>query len=219
MSPTTTTADRSTWQRIRDLAGRAWRLEVGVWLSLYRFLLRRPRVPEGAVGFSYHQPVKALLIGFLVISAIELVVVDLFVQQWPLVRIPLLILGIWGLTWMVGYLFGYLTRPHAVGPQGIRVRQGPEIELAVPWEAVRSVAEVQHLAESTSTPRLADGPGGRVLHLWMQQATNLEIVLDEPLDAVLPQGAESVTVVRLHADEPSAFLAEVRRRLATAGGY
>jgi hypothetical protein len=62
---------------------------------------------------------------FIGVSAVEFVVVDLLVRRWPTVRISLLALGIWGLVWMFGLLFGFLTRPHAVGPAGIRVRSGP----------------------------------------------------------------------------------------------
>lgn len=139
MSATTTARARSPWQKVRYVGGRAWSMEVGVWQSLYRFVLRRPRVPAGASGFTYHQPVMALLAGFIVVSAIELVAVDLLVREWPLVRIPLLIIGIWGFTWMFGLLFGFLTRPHAVGPEGIRVRSGAELDIDAPWSAVDSV--------------------------------------------------------------------------------
>ena len=124
MSATTAVAQQSWWRRAGHQGRRAVRMEIAVWRSIYRFLLRRHRVPVGAVGFTYHQPVLPLLIGFLVASAIELVAVDLLVKQWPLVRIPLLVVGVWGLLWMLGLLLGYLTRPHAVGPEGIRVREG-----------------------------------------------------------------------------------------------
>ena len=73
------------------------------------------------------------MIVFIALSAVELVAVDLIVRRWPYIRIPLLVLSIWGLIWMLGFLFGMLTRPHAVGPEGIRVRYGAEVDLPVTW--------------------------------------------------------------------------------------
>jgi hypothetical protein len=45
------------------------------------------------------------------------------------IRMPLLILSVWGLIHMLGFLFGMLIRPHAIGPAGIRVRYGSEIDI------------------------------------------------------------------------------------------
>lgn len=145
---TTTRPRRTGWQTICYLAGRALRMEIGVWQSLYRFVLRRPRVPAGAVGFGYHQPVLSILIVFVSLSAVEIVVLDVIVHRWPVVRLPLLIAGIWGLTWMLGLLFGYLTRPHAVGPDGLRIRHGSEIDIPITWDVVDFVALRKHRAES-----------------------------------------------------------------------
>jgi hypothetical protein len=55
-------------------------LEIRGYQSIFRFVLRRPRVPAGAVGFSYHQPVFAILIVFVSVSAVELAVVDVVVR-------------------------------------------------------------------------------------------------------------------------------------------
>ena len=51
--------------RAAALARAAWRAEVGVWQSLYRWLLRRPRVPHGASAFTYHSPVRTILVIFM----------------------------------------------------------------------------------------------------------------------------------------------------------
>jgi hypothetical protein len=213
MSATTAEAQQSWWHRAVHLGRRAVQMEIAAWRSIYRFLLRRPRVPDGAVGFTYHQPVLPLLIGFLVASAIELVAVDLLVKQWPLVRIPLLVVGVWGLLWMLGLLLGYLTRPHAVGPAGIRVREGAEIDISFPWDAVESVARVDQVSEVSGPAKMADTADGRVLSLWVQQATDLEVVLACPLRVRLPQGVETVDVLRFHADEAKDFMSSVRQHI------
>ena len=213
MSATMAVAQQSWWRRAAYLGRRAVQMEIAVWRSIYRFVLRRPRIPPGASGFTYHRAALPLLVGFLVGSAIELVAVDLLVQRWPLVRIPLLVVGIWGLLWMLGLLFGYLTRPHAVGPEGIRVREGAEIDIAIPWEAVQSVARVEQVSEANRPAKVAHTEGGRVLSLWMQRATNLEVVLTYPVRVRLPQGTETVDVLRFHADEAKDFMSAVRQHI------
>ncbi|MFW3171695.1 hypothetical protein [Geodermatophilus sp. CPCC 206100] len=66
-----------------------------------------------------------VLLTFIVVSAAEVVVVDVLVQRWPAVRIPLLVVGIWGVIWMCGLLFGMVTRLHADDPRAFldQVRQ------------------------------------------------------------------------------------------------
>jgi hypothetical protein len=56
-------------------------MEIGIWQSLYRFVFRRPRVPEGAVGFSYHRQVWTILMIFIGLSASEIPIIDLIVHR------------------------------------------------------------------------------------------------------------------------------------------
>lgn len=39
-------------------------MELRGYQSIYRFVFRRPKVPAGGVGFSYHKPVLPILIVF-----------------------------------------------------------------------------------------------------------------------------------------------------------
>ena len=215
---TTSTAGPPTrrlrWPLATYWMRRAVMLEVWGYLSILRFFLRRRRVPAGAAAFSYHQLVMPLLVVFIVVSAIELVVVDVLVRRWPSVRIAMLVLGIWGLVWMFGMLFGFLTRPHAVGPDGIRVRSGAELDLALPWDRIESVARHKRTNQDKQPPVTTDEHGRRVFHLRMQNETNIEIRLLEPVTVRRPHGPEAVTKVDLYADQPQAFQDEVRRHRA-----
>ncbi|MCF6744203.1 hypothetical protein E9529_07925 [Blastococcus sp. KM273128] len=205
---TTDPGRRTTGQLARHLAVRAVRMEVGIWQSLYRWTFRRPRVPAGAAAFTYHRSVLPVIITFIVVSAIELVVVDVLVHRWPAVRIPLLVLGIWGLTWMIGFLAAHVTRPHAVGPDGIRARFTADVDVDLPWDAVDAVSRRLRTREEKA-PRLDRGAGS--LDLWMQDRTNVEIELDRPVAVRLPEGEAVVRRVGLFADDPAAFLAAVRQ--------
>jgi hypothetical protein len=114
MTTTISRHKRTGWRLAGYLARRAIMMEIRGYQSIYRFLFCRPKVPAGHIGFSYYQPVLAILIVFIAVSAVEVVVVDLIVRRWTNIRIPLLILSIWGLIYMLGFLFGMLTRPHAI---------------------------------------------------------------------------------------------------------
>ena len=214
---TLTAAPRpSLWRRVASLARRAWAMEIHGYQNTFRFLFRRPRVPDGAVGFSSHQPVLPVLIVLTAVSAVELVVVDVIVHRWPAVRIPLLVVGIWGVTFMLGLLFGMLVRPHAVGPDGIRIRSGSEVDIPLSWDDIYSVGPRKRTVTEKQPRVTVDEQGEATLHLRIMNETNLEIRLEQPTPLRLPHGTETVSVVAIYADDPKAFLAEARHHLQPA---
>ena len=189
-------------------------MEVHGYQNAYRFLFRRPRVPAGAAGFSYAQPVLPILIVFIAVSAVEVVVVDLIVHRWlPAARLPLLVLGLWGVTFMVGLLFGMLVRPHAVGPDGLRIRSGSEVDLPLRWDEIAAVTRRTRRANEKQPKVTVDESGDATLHLRISDETNLDVRLERPMPLQLPHGVETVSTVSLYADDPKAFLAEARRYL------
>ena len=160
---TTLSATAPSWAaRAWSFVRRAVVIELRIYESIGRAIVRRPKLPPGATGFRYHQPVQAVLVILIVISAIEIPILDLIVHRWPPVRIALLVLSIWGLTWMIGLLCAYLTRPHAVGTEGIRVRDGLELDVPLGWDDIASVSRVRHVDQEKS-PRIRDTMGDRIL--------------------------------------------------------
>jgi hypothetical protein len=207
----------SARQRIWSFAKRALLVELRIYANIGRFVARRPAVPKGATGFSYHKPVFTVLMIFIVLSAVEIPIIDLIVHRWPAVRIAMLVLGIWGVTWMFGLLCGYLMRPMTVGPGGIRVREGLELDFGLTWDDIASVARVRRVDEPKS-PRLEETDAARTLVLRMQDETNILIELERPtvvrLPGLAPKGGDQeITALRLWVDDPKAFLDEVRRHL------
>lgn len=203
---------RARWPvRVAALGKAAWRAEVGVWRSLYRWLFRRRRVPRGASGFTYHSPVLTILIIFIVLSAVEIPIVDLIVHRWTWVRIPLLALGIWGVTWMIGLLLSYITRPHSVGPDGIRARYGADVDVDLPWDAVASVEKSRDVAEKA--PRFREESHGRTLALRMQDETNVLVLLENPVPARLGEVVHEVDAVRIWVDDLDGFMTAVRTHI------
>ncbi|MFE6966022.1 hypothetical protein ACFVAJ_12960 [Agromyces sp. NPDC057679] len=219
MSTTTRApAEASAWVRLGRVAKRALAMELAVYASIGRFLTRRPAIPRGAVGFGYHKPVLTILVIFIVLSAVEIPIIDLIVHRWPAVRISMLVLGIWGLTWMLGLLCAYLVRPHTVGPEGIRVRAGLETDLALSWDDIASVGRRLQVDEPKS-PKIVEQDASRTLFVRLNNETDIEIELERPTTVQLPGhgesgGAQEVTAVRIWVDDPTAFMDEVRRHLA-----
>ncbi|KZE95441.1 hypothetical protein AVP42_00200 [Agromyces sp. NDB4Y10] len=207
----------SAARRLGVFALRALKLELRIYASIGRLVARRPAVAPGATGFAYHAPVFTILMVFIVLSAVEIPIIDLIVHRWPVVRISFLILGIWGLTWMIGLLAAYLMRPHTVGPDGIRVREGLEIDLPLSWDDIASVA-LDRRTDEPKSPRVTEADGTRILSLRMQDRTVITIELERPTVVALPGtapkgGRQAVDEVRIWVDDPSGFMAAVRRHI------
>lgn len=214
---TRTRPEASVWRRIGGFAKRALLLELSIYANIGRFIARRPAIPRGAAGLSYHKPVLTVLIIFIVLSAVEIPIVDLIVHRWPVVRVLFLILGIWGVTWMFGFLCAYLMKPHTVGPDGIRVRQGLEVDLVFSWDDIASVARNKRVDEPKS-PRFEETDASRILVYRMQDETDIEIELERPTVVRLPGGGakggeQTITGLRIWVDDPRAFMDEVRKHL------
>ncbi len=104
-----------------------------------------------------------------------------------------------------------LTPPHAVGPDGIRVRNGPEVDIVLPWADIHEVVARKHVVQEKQPKVIVDDTGRATLHLRMQNETNIAVRVARPVTVRLPSGPETVSQINLHADDPKAFMAEVRR--------
>lgn len=202
--------------RLRSLITRAGAMEKIIYASIARAVVRRPAVPAGARGLRYHAPVLTILWIFIVLSAVELVVIDLIVHQWVVVRIVCLVIGIWGLIWMIGLLCSYYMRPHVVGPEGIEARNGLDTNVRISWDDVHSVEIKKHVHEP-KTPKII-GDDQKTFALNILNETNIEITLEAPTSITLPGlppkgGEHTVSTIRLWADDPKAFLTEVREHI------
>jgi len=220
MNASTATENRTLGARLKNLGALLWRvvmLELRIYANIGRAIARRPAIPKGASGFGYHRPVLTVLLIFIGLSAIEIPIIDLIVHRWPVVRIAFLILGIWGVTWMVGFLCSFFMKPHTVGPQGIQVREGLEIDIPLSWDDIASV-ERSHRVDEPKSPRYTDTDAGRLLSIRMQNETNVEITLDRPTVVRLPGrapkgGEQEVTAVRLWTDDVDGFMDAVRTHI------
>jgi hypothetical protein len=186
--------------------------EVGVWRSLYRWTTRRPRGPAGAETFGYAGPVTPLIWAFIGLSAVEIPVAHLLLP-WQTARVVVLVVGVWGLTWMFGFLASLKTYPHVVADFGLRIRYGATVDIAIPWGAIASIGVRHRNLPSSRTVQLRSVDAGTVVHVGISSQTNVDVALRHPVTVLLPRGSEPITAVHFYADDARALVAEARRHL------
>jgi hypothetical protein len=181
--------------------------EKRLWRNLFQWVARRPAGGPGSVAFGNTRAVMPIMWAFVVLSAVEIIAVDLIVSRWATVRTILLILGAYGLLWMLGLVATFKVHPHVLDTVGIRLRSGPSVDLQVPWSAV---------ADARVHRRYAHGKGLRVDHgvatIAVMSETHVDIRLRE--QTTLPGVSEPVQELHVYADDPSAFAAAITERVA-----
>jgi len=186
------------------------RYEMRLWLALYRWVFRRPEpVAPGTMRFSYSGGGTLLLTAFIVVSAIEIPILEL-VLPWRIARIISLIAGVYGLLWMIGLMATLHVYPHLVGDSGIRVRKSFALDLTVPWGNIRDIRSRGRSLPPGGTTQFEDG----VLSYGVSGGTTVDLVLQEPI--TLPEKktrGEPVREIRFHADRAEEMVAAARTRL------
>ncbi|SFT65441.1 hypothetical protein SAMN05660657_02162 [Geodermatophilus amargosae] len=196
------------------LLRKAVAFEVGMWRSLGRWVRRRPDVPAGADAFPYASAVTPVLWTFVVLSAIEIPLVD-WLLPWRSARIALLVVGVYGLLWMIGLLASMKVYPHSVGDGGLRVRSGSSVDVSVPWEEIAAVRVRRRSVEGSRTVVVEEEGERRAVSVTVMSSTQVDVELRTPL--VLPLArthGRPVTELRLAADDPAALVRRLRAGLA-----
>jgi hypothetical protein len=192
---------------------RAAAAEAATWRNLFLWVARRPVERHGGEAFGYLGVVKPILGVFLVLSVVEIPVLDLIVKHvipWGPARLIMLAISVWGLLWMLGFLGGLIRHPHLVVAEGLRVRMGPGIDLTVPWEAIASVSKRYRSMPSSKSVQYEDG----ALHIVVGSQTSIDVRLRRPLAFELPRGtSEAVDEVRLYADDSDGLVRAARVHL------
>jgi hypothetical protein len=186
--------------------------EIGMWRSLFRMIARRPAVAPGARGFGYATAVVPILWAFIVLSAIEIPVFHLLIP-WPTVQAIGLVLGAYGLLWMIGLLASLKVHPHVVEEAGLRIRYSSTVDIPIPWADIVEIRGKTRTLEKSRTAQVEETADGRLLSIAISSQTNVELDLREPLVVQLFRGpTEPIDELRFFVDDPKAFLAQVRQR-------
>lgn len=187
----------------------AVRAEIDTWVSLARWLGRRPDVPADGQAFPYRGPMLLPVLTFVVLSVGEVVLIDTAIPwspAWAWLRFSLLASGLWGVLFGLGLLAGLTAHPHVVGPAELRIRSGRSLDVRLPRAAVSAVRAARRVRDGRSV-QVHDG----VLALPAGNQTTVEITLDPPVQAyVRGHGVVPLRAVHLHADDAAGFARAAR---------
>ena len=198
------------------LARRLVRLEVSIWRSLGLWVARRiPGDGPGVQKLAYGKDERPLLLAFIFLSALEIPVAHLLLP-WEAARLVLLAVGVWGLLWMLGLLAAMKVHPHLIGPDGLRIRYGTFVDLRIPWDDVADVRLLRASVPSRKSLHVEDGGSTAVASVPVMRMTRVAVRLRIPLTVPFDGGTRAVREIRLHADDPAAYVEAVRRHLVPA---
>ncbi len=114
------------------------RHELGIFSSFLYAVRRRRDVPAGAQAFSYGREQRPMVVLMLILSVVELGVVSWLIP-WRWLELLLLILGLYGLVWILGFQLSMYVRPHVLDAQRLRLRFAHIGEVWIPLKDVASV--------------------------------------------------------------------------------
>jgi hypothetical protein len=201
---------------------RAIRRELDLVTAVVRWAMRRPQgLPEGAPPqrddgrngelayrlIPYGRDQVALVWLFICITAVEIAVVE-FLVPWPALRLVLLLVGVYGMLVMAGFVAINRTRPHVLTAQHIRLRCGSLADVRIPLDGIASVR--RDLRGAGYGPVIT----GDVLTLGVGGRTQVTITLtaSTDVDAGVTNGV--VRAVRIAADDPRTAVAVLRAATA-----
>lgn len=187
--------------------------ELNIYKSLVRWVLRRPSIPAGHEPWGYAQLATPMMALWIFGSALELPLVHVLVP-WHGVRVTLLVVGVWGLLWMLGALAGLRCYPHLLGSDTLRIRNGAMHDIAIPWDAVAQVTtRDRSLPSSMWALQPQETEHGTHLNVAVSGRVNVHLVLRQQRAIRTRKGHMLVTGVSLWVDEPRAAVARIRSKV------
>ncbi len=205
-------------QRSLRLTKHALVFELNIYKSLLRWLLRRPSIPAGFEPVGYAQLATPMMGLWTFGSALELPLAHVLVP-WHGVRIALLVIGAWGLLWMLGALAGLRSYPHLLGSHTLRTRNGATHDIAIPWEAIAHVTtQDRSLPSSMWVLQPQETEHGTHLNVAVSGRVNVHLALRTPLAVSTKKGDMTITGLSLWADEPRAVATRIRRHAGSRAG-
>ena len=175
------------------------RYEKVMWTSLLRWIrLLPPADQPGTVTFARGAAAASFIWAFIVVSAVELVAVDLLLRRWTAARVVADILGVYGLIWMVGLLAMVHMHPHAVTPDHLVLRSGPFLEVRIPRDQIDDVRLRRRYYTAAGRVQI----DGRTASLVSNGQTQVELRLRTPVTIL----DTDVTEIRIAVDDPNGFI-------------
>ncbi|MBB5628394.1 membrane protein implicated in regulation of membrane protease activity [Sphaerisporangium krabiense] len=175
---------------------------ISVFLWIAR---RRVGVPPGATAASYAREQVTTLVLIIFVTVIETVGLDLLLVAFGVpdaVRVPVLVVDLYGIVFGVAFGAACVTRPHVVSAEELRVRYGAYLDVRVPRDLIASVRPTRGYNERSMVSIVGD-----VLTAAVSSQVNLVVELNAPVTVERPLGGSAdVTTLRFFADDPRLVL-------------
>ncbi|MDN5851890.1 MAG: hypothetical protein L0K86_03405 [Actinomycetia bacterium] len=192
------------------------RYEIRLYISLARWLSRRPSIPDDAMPIGYAKATTPVILLWIFASALEIPLIHVLIP-WDTIRIIGLAIGVWGLIWMLGLLASLHVYPHLFDSSRLRVRNGASVDVAVPWEAIDSLsARRGDLPSSARTFQPEETERGTHLRIGVSGQINVHASLVAPLTVETPHGPKEIVELSFLADDPRAFTKRAREYVDAA---
>jgi hypothetical protein len=192
------------------VAARVFATEAGLAGYALGFGRARRGVRDDAFTAHRESAYTAVLLALLLMALTEGIAVHLLLRRfWPVAILPHLLLGSYGLLWLLGDLGAVRSRRHRIGEDALRLRVGMRFALDVPWDVVDGVEPFDSRRDG------AKAPGARRA-VALGEPT-VVIRLKRPLRARLVYGIErDASTVLLGVDEAARFVRMCSERIAAA---
>ena len=192
-------------QTRRWITHRATADALGSELAVLGYALTPARSRTPSRGFTYHRKSAAAAFTWVVllIIAAETIPMHLLIGRWSETAAWIFTsLGIYSGIWLLGDMRAMKRRPTRTDSEALRLRFGTRWSIDIPWQRIQAIVPI----------RGGDIDGDQTLSLVpMGAGANLELVLDEPMDAEGPYGLKkSCSRILLYVDEPAELQAAAR---------
>lgn len=197
-------------------AARLAALEPRLWVTLVRWLLRRPVGPD-TFPYAKRSILGSFLLAVIFSAPVEIFIFELLIP-WPLVRLLLLILALYSTLWVIGLYAGMKMDPHRLDAGGLRFYLGLQAGGAVPYAQIAAVEAVRRKSPG-GKDGLLTAPAEGAAYLAVGGRTDVTLRLHTPtVVAGLLRPTPPVTTVHLAADDGPALAQALQDRLAAAPG-
>ncbi len=202
---------------LASLPRRAWTLtrrvlvfEWNIYRGLFRWLARRPSVPAGSQPLGYAQLATPMIALWIFASALEIPLIHVLVP-WEGVRLALVLVGVWGLVWMLGMLGGLRSYPHLLSDTELRVRNGAGVDIVLPLPEIAAAGvDDRDLSSSVYTLQPRETPAGTDLQVGVSGRVNVTVTLREPRRVPTRIGMLDVVSVSFWTDDPRTVVRRLR---------
>lgn len=178
--------------------------ELGIATAVVRTLRGRAEVAPGETPLAYGRDQLAFIVVMCGVSVGEILVFGLLVP-WEWLRVVALVVGVYGMFWVLGFYCAMRTRPHVVGRGRVELRCAHLSSVRVPLEAIELVRES---LTSTSTRNLH--LDAEVLTVTLSGTTTMELVLRDGTRLDVKGSVEPVSLVRFSCDDQESARAVLR---------